>query len=247
MRLQKILQQAGVASRRTAAGVIAAGRVQVQGKVVLEPAYEVALDAMTSGAIEVLVDGKPLAVETQVLYAMHKPRDVICSMKQQGETPCIATLLNDIEQRVLPVGRLDKDVSGLLLLTNNGAFIDRLLHPRYEVPRKYWAVCRGTPAMLEKAQQQLNAGIILDDGPATARSLVALTETPEVVRLFRSIPYSSVIVELEVCEGRHHFVKRLMGALGLPVQQLARVAFGPYILGDLAIGEIREEKFASLG
>lgn len=241
MRLQKVLQQAGVCSRREAASLIAAGRVRVNGVVVTEAGQAV---SPSSDTIE--FDGRVLEFEHKVIYAFHKPREVVCSMRKQGQAACIAEFLTQLPQRVVPVGRLDKDVSGLLLLTNDGDFAERLSHPRFEVSRTYIALCSGETGSIAQARAALQAGVSLDDGPARYQSFSQLRDEPLIQRHFGTQGAATLAVKLCVSEGRHHYVKRLLAAVGLPVLKLTRISFGPYNLAELASGEIREESFKEL-
>jgi pseudouridine synthase len=144
----------------------------------------------------------------------------------------------DLPVRVFPVGRLDRDVSGLLLLTNDGDLAQRLTHPSYRVPRIYVAMVHGTPG--QKALAALKRGIELDDGLAKASEAKLLPESNRTQALFGELPPGFSLIELVVREGRHHFVKRLLSAAGHPVKLLSRTQFGPYRLGTLTEGEIRE-------
>ena len=238
MRLQRVLQKSGVCSRRGAVDFIVEGRVEVDGKCIKEPGHPVNPQDQ-----KITLDGKLLKFETPVLYAFHKPSGITCSMVQQGQSGYIAQHLESIPQRVVPIGRLDKDVSGLLLLTNDGQFSQKLAHPRYEVRRTYWAVCRGTQSNVKPARRKALAGLELEDGLGLAAHFEQLDADSDVQNHFSGIPEGCIPIEIGVAEGRHHFVKRLLGALDLPVVKLSRISFGPYSLKDLKIGQFRQENF----
>jgi 23S rRNA pseudouridine2605 synthase len=215
MRLAKHLAHAGVASRRAAEGMIAAGRVTVDGATVTDPARAV------TGAEAIAVDGEPVgAAPRRVVYAVHKPAGVVSTAHDTHGRPTVVELVPDAGTRLYPVGRLDADTTGLILLTNDGALADHLTHPRYEVPKTYRAKV-ADPPVGERALRRLREGIELDDGrtaPAEVRRL-----RPDVI-------------ELTIREGRKHQVRRMCEAVGHRVIALRRVAFGPLALGDLAAG-----------
>ena len=192
----------------------------------------------------VSVNGRSVLPEKRHLYLFHKPRGVVTTMKDTHGRPSIAQYAKDLPVRVFPVGRLDADVSGLLLLTNDGEFAERMLHPRYQERRRYWALISGVVSQSEL--QELQQGIELDDGFAPVIA-ARLLERRTGARLFGRMPPGVSAVEIEVAEGRKHFVKRLLRAANLPLEQLVRVAFGEFTLGRLAPGEIRELKGHSRG
>ncbi len=218
MRLSKHLAHAGVASRRRAEEIIRAGRVTVDGEVVDDPAHDV------SQARVVTVDGRALGgAESRVVYALHKPLGVVSTARDPGGRPTVVQLVTGDRRRLYPIGRLDADATGLILLTNDGDLAQRLTHPSYEVPRTYRARVGGPPVG-EVALERLRHGVELDDGmtsPAKARRL----GTHEL--------------ELVLHEGRKRQVKRMCEAVGHPVRSLTRVAFGPLRLGDLPPGQHR--------
>ncbi len=228
MRLAKYLAHAGVASRRSAEQIIAGGRVTVDGIVVSDPAHDV--DERDA----VAVDGRLLAgAERRVAYALHKPVGVVSTARDPGGHPTVVDLLADCPGRLYPVGRLDADASGLILLTNDGELANLLTHPRYEVPRIYRVTVARAPVR-DAALRALRAGVELDDGrtgPARVRRLA-----PDAI-------------ELTIHEGRNHQVKRMCAAVGHPVRTLTRVGFGPLRLGRLAPGAHRrlsEQELAQL-
>jgi 23S rRNA pseudouridine2605 synthase len=218
MRLAKYLAHCGVASRRGAEQVIAQGRVTVAGQRVLDPARDV------DGSEPVLVDGQPVTPERRTLVlAMNKPAGVVSTARDTHGRPTVVELAGERGVRLYPVGRLDADSTGLLLLTNDGDLANRLMHPRYEVPRTYRAVVSNAPVG-SAALNALRRGVKLDDGttaPAHARRVA-----PNVI-------------ELVLHEGRKRQVRRMCEAVGHPVRSLQRVAFGPLVLGDLREGAVR--------
>ncbi len=224
MRLAKHLAHAGVASRRAAEGLIVAGRVCVDGEIVCDPAC----DVDERNRIE--VDGRPLAgPEERVVYALHKPVGVLSTARDTRGRPTVVELLGE-SRRLYPVGRLDADSSGLILLTNDGALADRLTHPRYEVPRTYRVRVAGGPVG-ERALRALRSGVELEDGPtapARVRRLVVGSRAGGGEEL-----------ELTIHEGRNRQVRRMCEAVGHPVLALRRVAFGPLRLGSLEPGAHR--------
>lgn len=240
MRLQKVLQKSGVCSRREAVKIICQGRVCVDGVVVDKPGHVVDPQNET-----ISLDGKALSFEQLVLYAFNKPSGVVCSMRRQGDRPYLGDFFKEIPQRVVPVGRLDKDVTGLLLITNDGDFAQLLAHPRHSTPRVYWAVCRGSTEQAKQAAVEIRSGVELGDGVGTAKDFSVLELTNELEEHLGELPEACVAIELCVTEGRHHFVKRLLAAVGLPVVKLSRISFGPYSLKSLESGSLREEKFES--
>jgi 23S rRNA pseudouridine2605 synthase len=218
MRLAKHLAHAGVASRRAAETLIAERRVAVNGEIATDPAYDVA----ESDRVE--VDGEAVAgAEPRVVYAVNKPLGVVSTARDTHGRPTVVELVPAVGLRLYPVGRLDADSSGLILLTNDGALANRLTHPRYEVSKTYLARV-GCGRVGEDALRALRDGIELEDG---------LT-APARVRRLRSDE-----IELTIHEGRNRQVRRMCEAVGHPVLALARIGLGPLRLGDLALGEHR--------
>jgi 23S rRNA pseudouridine2605 synthase len=226
MRLAKYLAHAGVASRRAAETLIAAGRVRVDGELVRDPARDV------DDRNRVEVDGRELAgAEPTVVYALHKPPGTLSTAHDPHGRPTVVELIGE-QRRLYPVGRLDADSSGLILLTNDGALANRLTHPRYEVPKTYRVrVARGPVS--ERALSALRRGMQLEDGPtAPARA--------------RRLSGAGGELELTISEGRNRQVRRMCEAIGHPVLALQRVALGPLRLGALAPGEHRRLTQAEL-
>lgn len=232
IRLQKFLSEAGVTSRRKAEELITAGKIKVNGTTVRELGSRVdpELDAVT-------VDGKRVQLEEKFLYLFHKPTKVITSLSDPRGRPTIADYTADMPVRLFPVGRLDFDVSGLLLLTNDGDLADRLLHPRHKTERVYWAVVSGE--LSKDKFTVLKKGVALDDGEGRLVSARELKDSPAVRRILREIQPGQAAVEVSAEEGRNHFIKRMLAAVELPVLRLVRVQFGPYKLGNLRPGELR--------
>lgn len=216
IRLQKVISQAGVASRREAERLIAQGRVSVNGKVITEPGTKAdpAQDA-------VKVDGKLITRrEAPVYLVLNKPRNVLTTMRDEEgkDRPTVADLLPPKRRRVFPVGRLDFDVEGVLLLTNDGELANRLAHPRYEVPRIYEAKVKGTPD--ERAIRRL-------DRMARGESDASPEKPgrPRVTALTRKAEKNTWI-RIVLREGKHHHVKRMCEAVSHPVLKLVRRSFG---------------------
>jgi 23S rRNA pseudouridine2605 synthase len=225
MRLAKFLAHAGIASRRAAEKLIADGRVSVDGALVTDPARDV------DDTNEVTLEGRPLeGPEQHVYYALNKPLGVVSTARDTHGRPTVVELVGDPGARLYPVGRLDADTSGLMLLTNDGALANRLTHPRYEVPKTYRAKLAGGP-IAEHALRALRQGVELEDGPTA----------PAGVR--RLGPHE---IELTIHEGRNRQVRRMCAAVGHPVMALERVAFGPLRLGRLARGGYRRLRAAEL-
>lgn len=218
MRLAKYIAHAGIASRRAAEGLVAEGRVTVAGEVVHDPARDV------DDSSGVAVDGRRLAgAEPRVVYALHKPRGVVSTARDTHGRPTVVSLMPRTGRRLYPVGRLDADTAGLILLTNDGALAHRLTHPSFEVSRTYRAKVGGGPVG-DPALRALRSGVALDDG---------VTATATVRRL------PGGVLELSIHEGRKHQVRRMCEAVGHPVLELVRVQFGPLKLGALQPGEHR--------
>jgi 23S rRNA pseudouridine2605 synthase len=216
VRLARYLAHAGVASRRAAEKLIAEGRVTARGEVMTDPARDV------DEASGVEVDGRPVAPEPHEVWLVNKPAGVVSTASDTHGRP-IVTELVESERRLYPVGRLDADTTGLLLLTNDGELANRLTHPRFGVPRVYRADVEPAPVP-EAALRNLRDGVELDDGrtsPAKVRQI------------------EPGVLELTIAEGRKRQVRRMCEAVGHPVVELERVAFGPLRLGALTRGEAR--------
>jgi 23S rRNA pseudouridine2605 synthase len=224
LRLAKYLAHAGVASRRASEAIIADGRVTVDGAVITDPARDV------DDSRAVKVDGKRIrTAEVHHVYLLNKPAGVVSTAKDPQGRPTVVSLVRTGE-RLYPVGRLDYDTTGLILLTNDGELAHRLTHPSFEVPRTYRARVANAPVN-EPAMRALREGVELEDG---------VTAPAKVRRV------SSNQLELTIHEGRKRQVKRMLEAVGHPVRGLERVQFGPLRLGALQEGEFRELKPAEI-
>ena len=223
LRLQVALARAGLASRRAAAETIEAGRVTVNGSVVREAGRRVTAED------EVRVDNELLTIEPLRYYALHKPRGVLSSASDDRGRPVVTGYLPTDAGRCVPVGRLDLDSEGLLLLSNDGPLIDGLLHPRSELPREYLVELRGRPS--NASLDQLYAGVELDDG-------AVVSGKPKRLRRPASKPDLSWI-GITVRQGRKREVRRMCEAIGHRVERLIRVRFGPIRLRELEQGTIR--------
>ena len=217
MRLAKFLAGAGVASRRAAETIIRSGRVSVDGATVLDPAHGV------EPSDDVRLDGARVQTPAElVVYAVNKPAGVVSTASDpQGRRTVVSLIPSEL--RLYPVGRLDLDTTGLILLTNDGALAYQLTHPSFEVPKTYRAALHG-PSVTDAAIRALRRGVELDDGmtaPARVRRVTPRT------------------IELTIHEGRKRQVKRMCEHVGHRVQSLERVAFGPLELGALKPGEYR--------
>jgi pseudouridine synthase len=222
IRLNRLLARAGLTSRRGGDRLILDGRVAVNGETVTSPGI------LVDPAVDrVEVDGRPLPDSEPYRYVLlHKPRGYVTTLRDPRGRPVVAELLRGAGVRLYPVGRLDTDVEGVLLLTNDGPLTHRLLHPRYAVPRVYEATVAGS--VTPRALPRWRAGVTLDDGPARPTAVALLHRDGATTTL-----------ALTFTEGRKHEVKRYCAALGHPVRRLRRVAFGPLVLGDLAVGRAR--------
>jgi 23S rRNA pseudouridine2605 synthase len=225
VRLAKFLAHAGVASRRGAEEIVRAGRVSIAGEVVTDPARDVDAD---SG---VAVDGRFLeGVEERMVFVVHKPSGVLSTARDTYGRKTVIDLVPARGARLYPVGRLDADSTGLILVTNDGDLAPRLTHPSYEVPRVYRATVYPSPVP-EHALRELREGVELDDGktaPAKVRQL------------------KPGVLELTIHEGRNHQVKRMCEAVGHRVRTLTRTRFGPLRLDDLPEGAHRRLKQAEV-
>ena len=219
MRLAKFLANSGVASRRASDQIIHSGRVTVGGEVVTDPARDV--DASSGVAL----DGQPIGERPQelVVYAVNKPAGVVSTASDPQGRPTVVSLV-EVAERLYPVGRLDADTTGLILLTNDGDLAHHLTHPSFEVDKTYRAVV-AKPPVREQALRALRAGVELEDG---------MTAPARVNRV------KPDTLEITIHEGRKRQVKRMCQHVGHRVMALQRVRFGPLLLGDLALGAHRK-------
>jgi len=215
LRLVKFLAHGGVASRRRAEEIIGKGVVTVGGEVVTDPARDV------GEGDDVRVNGAPVAAEAREVWVVNKPAGVVSTAREPGSRPAVVDLV-DTDARLYPVGRLDADSTGLLLLTNDGELANHLTHPRYEVPKTYRASLRD--AIDDRDLDRLRQGIELEDGP---------TAPAEIRRL------GAREIEITLHEGRNRQVRRMVEAVRNRVVTLTRVSFGPLSLGRLPEGKAR--------
>jgi 23S rRNA pseudouridine2605 synthase len=216
LRLARYLAHSGAASRRAAEKLIAAGRVTVAGEVVTDPARDV------DESSQVALDGEPLAPEPREVYALNKPPGVVSTAKDTHGRRTVVEFV-PTERRLYPVGRLDADTTGLILLTNDGDLANQLTHPSFEVEKTYRATVEPTPVS-EAALRSLREGVELEDG-RTAPAKVRQLEPGEL--------------EITIHEGRKRQVRRMCEAVGHRVAALERTAFGPLRLERLAEGDFR--------
>ncbi|MDR4888767.1 pseudouridine synthase [Fredinandcohnia sp. QZ13] len=222
-RLQKVIAHAGVASRRKAEELIVAGQVKVNGKVVKE------LGIKVSSNDKIEVSGIPLEREEPVYFLFYKPRSVISSVSDDKGRKVVTDFFPEIRERIYPVGRLDYDTSGLLLLTNDGEFANLLMHPKYEIEKVYVAKIKGIPP--KEKLRQLERGIKLEDG---------MTAPARVKLISMDKRKQTSIIEISIHEGRNRQVKRMFEAIGHQVMKLKRERFGFLTLQGLHTGEFRE-------
>lgn len=221
-RLQKIIAHAGIASRRKAEEMILQGKVTVNGKVVTELGVKV-------GPKDVVeVEGIKIEREEPVYFLLYKPRGVISSVHDEKGRKTVIDFFPMIEQRIYPVGRLDYDTSGLLILTNDGEFANLLMHPKYEIEKTYVAKVKGIPT--RESLKQLEKGIQLEDG---------MTAPSKVKFISSDRKKNSAIVQITIHEGRNRQVRRMFEAIGYPVLKLKREQFGFLTLYGLNPGDFR--------
>lgn len=218
MRLAKHLAHAGVASRRAAEVLIRDGRIRVDGEIVRDPARDV--DGTENIAVDDELLEKPKG--RRLVYAVNKPAGVVSTAHDTHGRPTVVGLVES-DARLYPVGRLDADSTGLILLTDDGDLAHRLTHPSFEVPKTYRVRVKDVPVH-EGALRKLRDGLMLEDG-RTAPAQVRQTKPG--------------VLEITIHEGRKHQVKRMCAAVGHPVVSLTRIAIGPLRLGDLQIGGVR--------
>ena len=221
-RLQKLLSQAGIASRRAAEDLIRAGRVQVNGTTVRELGTKA--DPVRD---RITIDGKAVRPRRLRYLAFHKPVGMVCTMDDPEGRPSIGEVVRDLREHVFPVGRLDWESSGLVLLTNDGDLAQRLTHPRYGVEKVYRVKVRGQPD--DEAIARLRRGVRLQDG----------STRPAEVSIERRLD-RKMRLRIAVREGRNRLIRRMCEAIDAPVDKLSRESIGPLRLGSLRAGEVRE-------
>ncbi|WP_319452500.1 MULTISPECIES: pseudouridine synthase [unclassified Mycobacterium] len=225
VRLQKVLSQAGVASRRVAEKMIRDGRVEVDGSIVTEQGTRVDPDASV-----IRVDGARIQVDDTMVYlAVNKERGMHSTMSDDQGRPCIGDLIEHRvrgNKKLFHVGRLDADTEGLILLTNDGELAHRLMHPSYEIPKTYLATVKGSvPRGLGR---KLKDGVELDDGPARVDDFALVDAVP-----------GKSLVRVTLHEGRKRIVRRMLKEVGFPVEELVRTDIGTVALGEQRPGSIR--------
>ena len=224
MRLQVALAHAGCASRRKCARFIKEGRVRVNGKVITEPGFKIDIskDRITHS-------GKKILLQDKTYLLLNKPKDVITSVSDTHARKTVLDLIPKNRHRLYPVGRLDKDTTGLLLITNDGELAFRLTHPKFEVERVYEVAVKGEPSNAD--MKKLEKGIYLE-GRRTASCKIEI--------LKRSLKKSLLRISLH--EGRKRQIRNMFKKVGYPVTQLKRIKFGPLELRGLKTGEYRNLK-----
>jgi 23S rRNA pseudouridine2605 synthase len=221
-RINRILSLAGLTSRRKADDWIKSGRVEVNGEIVLEPGTKAFW-----GSDRIRVDGRDIPGPSERIYLMiNKPFGYVCSLDDPQGRPVVTELLKTVPQRVYPVGRLDFDSLGLLLMTNDGEWAYRLTHPRYGVPRTYKVTVAGEVG--DAPLQALQRGVSLDDGTTARARVKVLSRNPD-----------RTVLRVGITQGKSRQVRRMFEAVGRDVIHLMRTAFGNLFLGDLKVGEFR--------
>jgi pseudouridine synthase len=221
-RINRILSLAGLASRRKADELIKAGRLRINGLVIREPGTRALW-----GIDSIKLDGKEIRKPFERLYIMlNKPFGYICALSDPAQRPIVSDLLKDIRERVYPVGRLDFDTLGLLLLTNDGEWAHRLTHPRYHVPRTYKITLEGK--ITDVTLNRLRRGIRLEDGPTGPCKVTPIWQDEQ-----------KSIIRMTVAMGRSRMIRRMLDAVGYRVIHLIRTGFGILELGELKIGNYR--------
>ena len=223
-RLQKVIANSGYCSRRKAEELISQGKVCVNGNVVTEMGIKV------SGSDEILVEGKSLDLNSvnYVYYLLNKPRGIISSSKDEFDRKTVVDLI-DTDKRIYPIGRLDYDTTGLILLTNDGEFANLLMHPNNNIKKTYLAKIEGI--LDKKAIDQLKRGVVIDDRKVGVVDFKVRK---------KDVDKNTSMVEVTIVEGRNHIVKRLFQKLGYDVIRLTRTGYGDLGLGTLQSGEYRE-------
>lgn len=222
-RLQKVIAQAGVTSRRKAEGLISEGKVKVNGKVVKE------LGTKVSANDKIEVDNIPVVTEEKVYFLFYKPRAVLSAVSDDRGRKVVTDFFPMIPERIFPVGRLDYQTTGIILLTNDGDFANLLIHPSYKIEKEYIAKVKGIP--LREKIKELEKGIKLEDG-VTAPAKVKVTSVDK--------KKDTAIVKLIIHEGKNRQVRRMLEAIGHPVQKLKRERIGFLHSDTLQPGEYRE-------
>lgn len=221
-RLQKVIAQSGVTSRRKAEQLILEGKVKVNNKVIT------ALGTKVGPQDEIEIGGIPLEKENLVYYMLYKPRGVISTVSDNKERKTVIDFFPEVEERIYPIGRLDYDSSGIILLTNDGEFANLLMHPKHEVEKVYVAKVRGIPSKEELSR--LKKGVKVDND---------LLKTVRYNLLSTDRRKNTALLELTLFEGKNRHVRRMMEAIGYPVQKLKREKYGILTLDGLQPGDTR--------
>lgn len=228
-RLHKFMANAGVASRRKCEAMILQGRVTVDGQVVRK------LGTIIDPEVNVVrVDGRRISVQRNVTVAFYKPKGVLATMRDERGRPCVADLLPEMDVQLKPAGRLDKSAEGLMIFSTDGELLQRLTHPRFEVPRTYVCVVRGT--VTQTAVERLQKGVYV---PPEADEPGFRAKPAEVEVISHEPERNRSTVRITVREGRKHQVKRMLKSIGTPVLDLKRISIGPIRLGRLKPGQSR--------
>jgi len=222
-RLQKVIARSGITSRRKAERLIVDGKVMVNGEKVTE------LGTKVSERDEIKVNGVPLEKEASVYYLFYKPRGVISSVKDDKNRKVVTDFFPEVQERIFPIGRLDYDSSGILLLTNDGEFANMLMHPRYEVDKVYTVKVKGIPT--KKELNRLRNGIRVDSDKLKIVGYKLIKVNYDA---------NTTIIEMTLNEGKNRHIRRMMDAIGYPVEKLKRESYGLLTLQGLKTGEYRE-------
>ena len=230
MRLNRYIATCGITSRRKADLLIRGGRISVNGEVVYDPGRIVHPDRE-----KVLLDGKVIHSERRIVLLLNKPKGVLTTLRRQGDRPIITSLLKGVKERVFPVGRLDLDTEGLLLLTNDGDLAYRLTHPKFQVERAYEVWVDGSDSGGVNLKR-IREGVKLEDGIARAKRAEILKRKGNLF-----------LIRITLTEGRKREVKRIFEKIGAPVVSLKRVKFGLIELGELPSGKFRKLNSNEIG
>lgn len=222
MRLQKYMAKSGIASRRKSEKMIEEGLVKLNGKIVTEQGIDIDPDKDI-----VMVDDKIIRLEENKIYIMlNKPLGYVTTMDDEKNRKIIMDLIENVDERIYPIGRLDMDTSGLMLLTNDGKLTNKITHPRNQVVKKYIAIVNGTPNKLELTK--FRKGLMID-GRRTS---------PAKIKIMKNYETESIL-EIEINEGRNRQIRKMCEAINHPIKKLKRVSIGEIQLGGLPVGEWR--------
>jgi len=219
--LDRVLSKAGLGSRTEARSWIGSGRVRVNGRLIQTPDHWVDLERD-----KVTLDGKPVRSQARVYLLLYKPKGYLTTYKDPEGRPTVYDLLADLDEYVFPVGRLDQDTSGLLLVTNDAQFAERLTNPEYKVSKTY--LVKAATRLADEQLDQLRRGVTLNDGPTRPAGLRRIRDSG-----------ARTFFEITITEGRNRQVRRMVEAIGSRVLKLVRTAIGPIEIGGLPIGKYR--------